>query len=155
MQENWLIYTEEIKVRTLKSEEMEEIRQLAVLGKKKLELDGSEEDLLAIDAIQTALSQFKEHELTAEEIEEISFEMGSLYGSLIEKKYGWTWIYIKKKGITGYCVVSEDKKFCCPVHNYVYFILTERNRTNNSKLLFNMLEVVHEEQVEDLYTFIT
>ncbi|MFJ5789239.1 hypothetical protein ACIP9G_04060 [Lysinibacillus sp. NPDC093197] len=36
MQENWVVYQDNLKVRELKREEMDEIKQLSVLSKGKL-----------------------------------------------------------------------------------------------------------------------
>ncbi|MFF2795149.1 hypothetical protein [Lysinibacillus xylanilyticus] len=155
MQENWLVNEDNLKVRKLKSEEMDEIRSLSVLSQEKLKIVDIDDYLMSLDNIKLALSHYRENKLIDEEVEEIAFEIGSLYGSIVEKKYGWKWRHIEKNDNRGYCVVSEDEKYCCPVHNYIYTILTDTEKSNNVKLLFNMLEVIHKEKVSGLYNFIS
>ncbi|MDM5248885.1 MULTISPECIES: hypothetical protein [unclassified Lysinibacillus] len=155
MPENWLVCQDDLKVRTLKSEEMDEIKRLSVLSQEKLEIVDIDNYLMSLDNIKSALSHYRDNKLIDEEVEEIAFEIGSLYGFIVEKKYGWKWRHIEKNENRGYCVVSEDETFCCPVHNYIYTILTDGNKSNNVKLLFNMLEVIHEEKVNGLYNFIS
>lgn len=155
MQENWLVHEDNLKVRKLKSEEMDEIRSLSVLSQKKLKIVDIDDYLMSLDNIKLALSHYRDNKLIDEEVEEIAFEIGSLYGSIVEKKYGWKWRHIEKNNNRSYCVVSEDEKYCCPVHNYIYTILTDTEKSNNVKLLFNMLEVTHKEKVSGLYNFIS
>ncbi|MGE7911732.1 hypothetical protein [Lysinibacillus xylanilyticus] len=155
MQENWLVYQDDLKVRTLKNEEMDEIKRLSILSQGNLEIVDTDDYLMSLDKIKLALSHFRDNKLIDEEVEEIAFEIGSLYGFIVEKKYGWKWRHIEKNDNSGYCVVSEDQTFCCPVHNYIYTILTDTEKSNNVKLLFNMLEVIHKEKVSDLYNFIS
>ncbi|UPW81835.1 hypothetical protein [Lysinibacillus sp. Ag94] len=152
---NWLVNEDNLKVRKLKNEEMDEIKRLSVLSQKKLEIIDIDDYLMSLDNIESALSHYRDNKFTDEEVEEIAFEVGSLYGSIIEKKYGWKWRQIEKNDNRGYCVVSEDEKYCCPVHNYIYTILTDAEKSNNVKLLFNMLEVIHKEKKSGLYNFIS
>ncbi|WBF54539.1 hypothetical protein HXV90_01020 [Lysinibacillus sp. JK80] len=155
MQENWVIFQDKLKVRKLNNEEMDEIKRLSALSQEKLELDNIDDYLISLDKIKLKLSYFRDNKINEEEVEEIAFEIGSLYGNIIEQKYGWKWRHIEKNDNKGYCVVSEDQKFCCPVHNYIYSILTDTEKSNNVKLLFNMLEVIHKEKVNGLYNFIS
>lgn len=155
MQENWVVYQDNLKVRELKREEMDEIKQLSELSKGKLDLSDSDNNLMSLDTIKFALGNYKDNKLTEDEVEEIAFEIGSLYGTMIEKEYGWKWMHVEKIDNKGYCVVSKDHKFCCPVHNYIYTILTDTDKSNNVKLLFNMLEVIHKEKDDGLYNFIS
>ncbi|TKI50949.1 hypothetical protein FC756_27225 [Lysinibacillus mangiferihumi] len=155
MQENWVVYQDNLKVRELKTEEMDEIKQLSVLSKEKLALTDSVDNLKSLDTIKLTLSDYRDNEIKDDEVVEIAFEIGSLYGTIIEKEYGWKWMHVEKNDNKGYCVVSEDNKFCCPVHNYIYTILTDTDKSNNVKLLFNMLEVIHKEKVIELYNFIS
>jgi len=152
MQENWLVYQDDLKVRTLKNEEMDEIKRLSILSQGNLEIVDTDDYLMSLDKIKIALSHYRNNKLIDEEVEEIAFEIGSLYGFIVEKKYGWKWRHIEKNDNRGYCVVSEDQKFCCPVHNYIYTILTDIEKSNN---VINMLEVIHKEKVSDLYNFIS
>lgn len=155
MQENWVIFQDKLKVRKLNNEEMDEIKRLSALSQEKLELDNIDDYLISLDKIKLKLSYFRDNKINEEEVEEIAFEIGSLYGNIIEQKYGWKWRHIEKNDNKGYCVVFEDQKFCCPVHNYIYSILTDTEKSNNVKLLFNMLEVIHKEKVNGLYNFIS
>ncbi|MCH1624642.1 hypothetical protein [Fredinandcohnia quinoae] len=154
MQENWVVFQDKLKVRKLKNEEMNEIKRLSVLSQEKLEIVNIDDYLISIDKIKLELAFYRDNKIIEKEVEEIAFEIGSLYGTFIERKYGWKWRYIEKNDNKGYCVVSEDQKFCCPVHNYIYTILTDTEKSNNVKLLFNMLEVIHKEKVRGLYNFI-
>ncbi|POZ55826.1 hypothetical protein LYSIN_00609 [Lysinibacillus sphaericus] len=155
MQENWVVYQDDLKVRELKRDEMDEIKQLSVLSKEKLNLTDSDDNLKSLDTIKLALANYRDNEIKEDEVVEIAFEIGSLYGTIIEKEYGWKWMHVEKNDNKGYCVVSEDNKFCCPVHNYIYTILTDIDKSNNVKLLFNMLEVIHKEKANGLYNFIS
>lgn len=155
MQENWVVYQDDLKVRELKRDEMDEIKQLSVLSKEKLNLTDSDDNLKSLDTIKLALANYRDNEIKEDEVVEIAFEIGSLYGTIIEKEYGWKWMHVEKNENKGYCVVSEDNKFCCPVHNYIYTILTDIDKSNNVKLLFNMLEVIHKEKANGLYNFIS
>ncbi len=155
MQENWVVYQDDLKVRELKRDEMDEIKQLSVLSKEKLNLTDSDDNLKSLDTIKLALANYRDNEIKEDEVVEIAFEIGSLYGTIIEKEYGWKWMHVEKNDNKGYCVVSEDNKFCCPVHNYIYTILTDIDKSNNVKLLFNMLEVIHKEKTNGLYNFIS
>lgn len=155
MQENWVVYQDNLKVRELKRDEMDEIKKLFVLSKEKLNLTDSDDNLKSLDTIKLALADYRDNEIKEDEVVEIAFEIGSLYGTIIEKEYGWKWMHIEKNDNKSYCVVSEDNKFCCPVHNYIYTILTDTDKSNNVKLLFNMLEVIHKEKANGLYNFIS
>ncbi|WP_339262681.1 hypothetical protein [Lysinibacillus sp. FSL K6-3209] len=155
MQEKWVVYQDNLKVRELKKDEMDEIKQLSELSKEKLNLTDSDDNLKSLDTIKLALGNYRDNEIKDDEVVEIAFEIGSLYGTIIEKEYGWKWMHVEKNDNKGYCVVSEDNKFCCPVHNYIYTILTHIDKSNNVKLLFNMLEVIHKEKANGLYNFIS
>ncbi|WP_432703136.1 hypothetical protein [Lysinibacillus sphaericus] len=155
MQEKWVVYQDNLKVRELKRDEMDEIKQLSELSKEKLNLTDSHDNLKSLDTIKLALGNYRDNEIKDDEVVEIAFEIGSLYGTIIEKEYGWKWMHVEKNDNKGYCVVSEDNKFCCPVHNYIYTILTDIDKSNNVKLLFNMLEVIHKEKANGLYNFIS
>lgn len=155
MQEKWVVYQDNLKVRELKKDEMDEIKQLSELSKEKLNLTDSDDNLKSLDTIKLALGNYRDNEIKDDEVVEIAFEIGSLYGTIIEKEYGWKWMHVEKNDNKGYCVVSEDNKFCCPVHNYIYTILTNIDKSNNVKLLFNMLEVIHKEKANGLYNFIS
>lgn len=85
MQENWLVNEDNLKVRKLKSEEMDEIRSLSDLSQEKLKIVDIDDYLMSLDNIKLALSHYRDNKLI-EEVEEIAFEIGSLYGSIVEKK---------------------------------------------------------------------
>lgn len=86
MLENWLVDEDNLKVRKLKNEEMDEIKRLSVLSQEKLEIVDIDDYLMSLDNIKSALSHYRDNKFTDEEVEEIAFEVGSLYGSIIEKK---------------------------------------------------------------------
>lgn len=86
MQENWLVNEDNLKVRKLKNEEMDEIKQrLSIFSQGNLEIVDTDDYLMSLDKIKLALSHYRDNKLIDEEVEEIAFEIGSLYGSIVEK----------------------------------------------------------------------
>jgi len=124
----------DIQYRALTAEELAEVERLAGVGISRLTAAGHESDLL-IDQMKDYVDTLKSNQTNSEYL---AYELGSVFGQLIISQYGWRWMYITVDGEGSICVQSPDKRFACKVHNYLYSLLTT-DRTNNLKLLFNML----------------
>jgi hypothetical protein len=140
-----------MNVRTLSKEESSEIERLSNLAQIRLGINNINDFPNVLNKIKELVDQIREKD--EEDVNSIAYELGSLYGTVIQKKYNWKWIYLEKEDLQVYCICSTNDKFCCPVHNYLYSLLTTQKR-NNVKLLFNMIEDIHKEKVTDKYTFI-
>lgn len=142
---------ESVVYRELNLEEVQEIERLSNEAKKNVLVNANDNEIDILKKIRDFASNInsKNQEL----IEKNGYELGSLYGKIIEKKYGWKWYYIEKKGEAFYCVADHNRRACCAVHNYYYSILSDKNKTNNSILLYNMIEKSYPKDWD--FTFLT
>ncbi|MHC6202139.1 hypothetical protein ACYULU_02980 [Breznakiellaceae bacterium SP9] len=142
-----------LSYRELNSDEREEITRLSKKAQKIIFADLENENILEIlEKIKKFIESVKVSKLSSEKIEEYAYELGSLYGDTINKKYNWNWLYLEKDGETYYCVVPESRRVCCAPHNYFYTILNSTH-DNNLKLLFNMIKTQYPKDWE--FTFLT
>ena len=86
MQQNWLTYEDDLKVRSLTDEEVREIQQLSTSCKEKFEISHDDDCFTIIDHIKVELHRCKENESEDDNLQNIAFEIGSLYGFLIVEK---------------------------------------------------------------------
>ncbi len=124
--------------RELNTEEIEEIERLSNEAKRLISINenDTEIDVLKKNRDFSNNVDSKNQDLT----EKYGYELGSLYGKIIEQKYGWKWYYIEKDDEAFYCVASPNRRACCAVHNYYYSILNDDDKINNSILLYNMIK---------------
>lgn len=124
-------------VRALSHEEKEEIEHLAIdaVALLNTHVEGS---MSLINKLKEFVSGVKDNSFDVGDVKEVAFKLGSLYGQLIREAYGWKWIHATRDDASAYCVASPDEYFCCQVHVYLYRLLTT-SKTNNVKLLFNMM----------------
>lgn len=138
-----------IQYRELTAEERTEVERLAGLGKSRLTATGYKSAWL-IDQLAHDVDNLKSNHTNAEYL---AYELGSVYGQLISNQYGWHWTYITVDGEGTICVQSPDRYFACKVHHYFYSLLTT-DRTNNLKLLFNMMEDLSKAKTQNEITFL-
>lgn len=129
---------EQVFYRELNSEEIEEIERLSNQAKDDISFDKNDREIDVLKKIRNFADKVNSE--NQELVEKYGYELGSLYGKMIEQKYGWKWYYIEKEGEGFHCVASQNRKACCAVHNYYYSILNDEDKTNNSILLFNMIK---------------
>lgn len=71
---------------------------------------------------------------------ELAYGLGQIFANAAGQKYNWSFTFLEfEDGLNGFAVVSGNRKACIFIHNYFYTLLTDKNRTNNCELLFNML----------------
>jgi len=128
-----------MEYRELTLEEKNEIKRLIEEAKLKIKYSEGDSNSIVLNKIKEFILKSKENKTSKELIETYAYELGSLFGYLIQKEYDWNWYCLNKENETFYCITSKNKRACCAVHNYFYSILnTDKN--NNSILLYNMIE---------------
>ncbi|MHC1774114.1 MAG: hypothetical protein AB9834_01755 [Lentimicrobium sp.] len=142
-----------MKVRDIKNDEIIEIDKLSNEALNDLGLFNAEDILGVLKRMNDKLNKLRDTELSKTEFESLAYQFGSLFGIIIQKKYKWKWIYVEEGKYGDFCVSSLDDRFCCPVHNYIYSILT-KEINNNSKLLFNLIEDIHLDGSKGKYNYI-
>lgn len=134
----------------LNKEEEKEILELVAKAEKMLRAEtGASEETVAKIALYVDQQKGK-----SANSQQIAYELGSLYGQLIVEKHGWQWRHLTIDGEVTYCVQSPDQLFACKVHHYLY-LLVQPGRTNNLKLLFNMMADLSEENRSGGVTFLS
>ncbi len=123
--------------RTITKQEKEEINRLASNLYPLLKIDNNESNSTILQKMKEFVENLKI--INNEELEKFAFELGSLFGNIICKEYGWEWHNITTPDNQLYCVSSPKNKACCICHNYFYSILN-KSHSNNFTLLFNMIE---------------
>jgi hypothetical protein len=127
-------------VRLINKEESDEIDRLSNEALKLLNLSDESNIIDILNKMNIFVDNFIENNDTNDNnIEDYAYKLGSLFGNLINAKYEWQWYYIENEKDIFYGVVSQKQRACCICHNYFYEILTQK-RSNNFKLLFNMIE---------------
>ncbi len=139
----------DIRFRILNRAEEEEILQLAANAEEMLLAESGEEG----ETVAKIAWYVDEQKIKKEIDQRKAFELGSLYGRLIVEKHGWEWRQHTAAGEAAYCVVSPDQHFACRVHHYLYALMRS-DRTNNLKLLFNMMADLSEENRSGAVTFL-
>lgn len=138
-----------VHIRTLNQEEKLEIDQLATAGKILLTSEVKEE----MDELNKLASYVDRQKLKPQTDEKSAYQLGSLYGRLIVEQYGWHWRIVTIDMETAYAVLSPDRHFACKVHQYLYALMTP-DKTNNLKLLFNMIADLNKQERVEETTFL-
>jgi len=123
--------------RVINEDEREEINRLADNATILLKKKGNEDHASILKKMNEFIENFNSDDL--EELEKYGYELGSLFGNIIRKEYGWEWFYIDSENEIFYCISSPKNKACCVCHNYIYSILLKEH-SNNMRLLFNMIK---------------
>lgn len=124
-------------LRPLDAAEAEEIAGLAVEAGETAAIAA---DLPPIEQV----SRIRDFLETPESIDEsqirtLAFSMGSLFGVLIERTYGWSWGVVKfPDGEERYGVFSPDRRFAILPHELFFNHLSEAH-VSNFVLLFGLL----------------
>lgn len=119
-----------------------------------LKLEGTEDKEAIVGEINSYVDRllsggYAEH-MDSEARSRLAYQLGAIWGDAVESRYHWRWSYLKDdQGNGDYYLVSEDKKFCCPVFIYFFRILSGDNVTqfsgkndNTVLLLYHMLEAL-------------
>jgi hypothetical protein len=123
--------------RIINDQEREEIDRLANNALTTLQIDYSDDNSFILKIMNEFVENYNGNDY--EELEKYGYELGSLFGNIIQKEFGWQWFYIDSDDETFYCITSPKEKACCVCHNYFYSIL-KQDHSNNFRLLFNMIE---------------
>jgi len=141
------VYTTSYK--ELSSEETQEVSRLIGIAEELLIQEISGEDTV-LNKLAEYINLIKEQNLGSADL---AYQLGSLFGKLIVEQYGWEWIRITVDGESSTCVCAPDKRFACKVYNYMYALITTE-KTNNLKLLFNMMENLDTQKTVSEVTFL-
>lgn len=94
-----------------------------------------------VGAIKIAIQTLRARKMTHDEVTDVAFALGYLYGEQLRKKFGWNWRYVTQdNGFESYGVISADKAFVCFSIKSVYELLLDPQKDNASLLLFNMID---------------
>ncbi len=110
-------------LRDLTAEEKSEISDLALSGGETASIPA---ELPPVDQA-ARISQFLETPETVDDDQArtLSFTLGSLYGVLVERAYGWKWAVVRfEDGEERFGVLSPDRRFGILVHEVFFNHLT-------------------------------
>jgi hypothetical protein len=127
--------------RRLDEEEQEE---LVFLLQGALELIPLVEDINVPEQVVRSIRQFidetRKKGYSPEKLEEISFQVGALWGDQLHRELDWPWVHLAyEDGFDGYAIVSPDRSLVCFPMHLVYKMLVDPQQENVAALLFNML----------------
>lgn len=134
-----------IKRGYISPEEVQELhkmkRQISSLMGKSGILINSKTISGQIECIQDYASNYRENPGDAKRTIDVAYGLGEYFAENVLKKYRWEYCTLTfEEEKKWFAVVSSDEKFAILIHNYIYGLLTDKNKVVNISLLFNMLD---------------
>lgn len=136
-------------------EALEEKRQEAI---QLLELVGTESPLQIVTVIREIVDRLLSEEHSTEDLQEYALQLGTMWGYMVEREYGWQWKYLDfGEDIKGIYLVSPLSYYCCPPLYFLNKILQGNNAGMDSEndntvlLLFNMLNGIEKQVPSHTY----
>ncbi len=115
-----------------------------------------------VDKIRLYVDDLLEQNHTEEQLTTYAITLGSMWGEMVVKEYGWQWKTLDfGDGNESYYVVSKNNFYCTPPLYFINKILMgenagfDGNNDNTVLLLFNMLDNIEETAPSKNYQVIT
>lgn len=148
--------------RTLTEEEQDGLLEFCGDGIRLIGLPGNMEPVKRADQVMQYVDKLLEEKLTDnQKIGELAISLGTLWGYAVAEEYEWNWMVLEdqEKGYQGFYLVSPSERFCCPVYQYFFKIISGQNlirgeNDNTILLLFNMISKIEEESWSGKYNII-
>jgi hypothetical protein len=147
------VANETVIVNELDDETMEILIEEEQKAIKLLNIMENETPKQIVEKIKKMVDEIIVKNCSGDELDEYSFELGIIFGKMIEKEYNWNWKNIDYFGdgdIQLYIVSPKEYYLGNPL-NFVYKILTENNIENNILELFNILNGIEKQEPEKKY----
>jgi hypothetical protein len=71
--------------------------------------------------------------------ERFAFALGAVYGHILKRAIGWSWILLETGGAPLFALVPPDRSVAIRPQLYLYRLLSDRTTDNTVLLQFNML----------------
>lgn len=125
--------------RLITNEEREEINRLTELCYVRIGLTETDEYIKTLKKLDLLVDDIRENG-TEENLEDLAFEFGALYGNIFIKSYGWEWYNLEYENSEDhfFTIASKDLTECKHPFNYFYQML-ENEHSNNFVLGYNMV----------------
>ncbi|GAB3022812.1 hypothetical protein GCM10027051_29540 [Niabella terrae] len=137
-------------IKSISSEELAEINALYKSFLKDSRLSDDDQALLFV---HRKVELLRSARLEVEEISGHCFELGSAYGTLIQKSYGWGWFRIVNSDEFAYAICTPKHSYGIQVFHYFNLLLTT-NKENNTILLFNMIRELNDNKTDQKIKFL-
>lgn len=152
-----------VKATELTSELIDALDEAKQNAFQFLKLTGEETPPEVVKMIYEAVNRLLEEQHSSEDLQEYAIQLGTLWGFMVEKEYGWQWRQLDflDDDVQGIYLVSPRLYYCCPPLYFLNKIIQGNNaglddqNDNTVMLLFNMLKDVEKRLPDHTYQFIS
>lgn len=111
-----------IVVSELNEELRQDVQRRIKEGTELLQINESHSPQEVIRKIYDYINNLPVDTLSEKEIEEYAYKLGSIWGLMIEKEYGWSWKYFKhqEEDLSGVYLVSPKSYYCNSPLSFIY-----------------------------------
>lgn len=139
-----------IVVSELNEELLQDVKRRVAQGTELLQIKETQSPQEVIRILHDYIDNLSVDNLSEEEIEEYAYKLGSIWGLMIEKEYGWSWKYFKHQedDLSGVYLVSPKNYYCNSPLSFIYDNIAGNKVDANGKidntvvLLFNAMDGV-------------
>jgi hypothetical protein len=148
-------------VSELDKETVDALNEEEQKGIKLLNIAENESPKQVVERIMLFVDDILTKNYEDEDLREFSFQLGTIWGKMVEKEYGWNWKDIDFGEGANIFLLSPNEYFCCNPLYFLYKILSGNNagldgaNDNTVLLLFNMLEGIESQKPAQKYQVIS
>jgi hypothetical protein len=153
---------ETVIVNELDNELIEALNEKEQEGIKLLNIEENETPKQTVKKIMEMVDDILSKSFSKDELQEYAFQLGTIWGKMVEKEYGWSWKDLDFGGeVQGIYLVSPKSYYCCPPLYFLTKILNGNNKgfdgeNDNTVLLsFNMMDGIEKQKPSKNYQVIT
>jgi hypothetical protein len=118
-----------------------EIEAAASRARATLQLRPKAKPQKVVQAIHDCIETFRNEKRSRVDRDDLSIELGALWGDALCIAKQWRWVSVVAKGKTGItAVVNENGSFAVDPFSLFHRILKSKKANNNALLLFNMID---------------
>jgi hypothetical protein len=149
---------QKVIVSELEKDIIEALDEQEQTGSKLLNITENDTPKQIVERIKDFVENILVKNHTEDELKEYSFQLGTIWGKMVEKEYDWTWKNIDfGDGNVQFYLLSPKEYYCCNPLYFLHKILTGANagldgkNDNTVLLLFNMLDGIEKQEPAKKY----